>query len=60
MGKDFGRERLTGTIMKYKAPTESALFLLHDVLKIENDLAEPILNEAAKQVVMFEVLGRAI
>ena len=34
--------------MKYKAPTESALFLLRDVLKFDNDLSEPILNEAAK------------
>ena len=35
-------------MMKYKAPTESALFLLRDVLKFDNDLSEPILNEAAK------------
>jgi alkylation response protein AidB-like acyl-CoA dehydrogenase len=34
--------------MKYKAPTESALFLLRDVLKFDNDLSEPILTEAAK------------
>jgi len=34
--------------MKYKAPTESSLFLLRDVLKFDNDLSEPILNEAAK------------
>jgi alkylation response protein AidB-like acyl-CoA dehydrogenase len=34
--------------MKYKAPTESALFLLRDVLKFDNDLSEPIINEAAK------------
>jgi len=34
--------------MKYKAPTESALFLLRDVLKFDNDLTEPILDEAAK------------
>jgi len=34
--------------MKYKAPTDSALFLLRDVLKFDNDLSEPIINEAAK------------
>ena len=34
--------------MLYKAPTESALFLLRDVLKFGNDLSEPIINEAAK------------
>ena len=34
--------------MQYKAPTESALFLLRDVLKFDNDLSEPIINEAAK------------
>jgi len=49
MGKDFGRERDTRVIiMHYKAPTESALFLLRDVLKFDNDLSEPIINEAAK------------
>lgn len=34
--------------MSYKAPTESTIFLLKDVLGFENELLEPILNEAAK------------
>lgn len=34
--------------MNYKAPIESTLFLLRDVLKFDNDLLEPILTEAAK------------
>ena len=48
MGKDLGRERITGTIMKYKAPVDSTLFLLKDVLGFDNELLEPILTEAAK------------
>jgi len=34
--------------MKYAAPVDSALFLLKDVLKFDNELSEPILTEAAK------------
>ena len=34
--------------MIYKAPTESTIFLLRDVLGFENELLEPILEEAAK------------
>ena len=34
--------------MKYAAPVDSALFLLKDVLKFDNELSEPILAEAAK------------
>ena len=34
--------------MIYKAPTESTLFLLKDVLGFENELLEPILTEAAQ------------
>jgi alkylation response protein AidB-like acyl-CoA dehydrogenase len=34
--------------MKYTAPVESTLFLLKDVLGFDNELAEPILTEAAK------------
>jgi alkylation response protein AidB-like acyl-CoA dehydrogenase len=34
--------------MQYKAPVDSTLFLLRDVLKFDNDLAEPILTEIAK------------
>jgi len=34
--------------MKYKAPLDSTLFLLRDVLGFDNDLAEPVLTEAAK------------
>lgn len=34
--------------MKYKAPTESAIFLLKDVLGFDSELTEPILSEAAK------------
>ena len=34
--------------MKCKAPVDSTLFLLRDVLKFDNDLLEPILTEAAK------------
>ena len=34
--------------MQYKAPLDSTLFLLRDVLKFDNDLLEPILTEAAK------------
>jgi alkylation response protein AidB-like acyl-CoA dehydrogenase len=34
--------------MKYTAPVESTTFLLRDVLKFDNELTEPILNEAAK------------
>ena len=34
--------------MQYKAPLESTLFLLRDVLKFDNELTEPILTEAAK------------
>mgnify|MGYP003332943940 CR=1 FL=1 len=34
--------------MQYKAPVDSTLFLLRDVLKFDNDLLEPILTEAAK------------
>ena len=48
MGKDLGRERITGTIMKYKAPVDSTLFLLKDVLGFDNELLEPILTEMAK------------
>lgn len=32
----------------YKAPVDEILFLLKNVLKIDNDLAEPVLQEAAK------------
>jgi hypothetical protein len=35
-------------MLTYKAPVNEALFLLNDVLKIDNDLAEPIIQEAAK------------
>ena len=51
--------------MIYKAPTESALFLLQNVLKFDNDLSEPIINEAAKlcEEVIFptnaDEIGRA-
>ena len=34
--------------MQYKAPVDSTLFLLRDVLKFDNDLLEPILTEIAK------------
>ena len=34
--------------MRYRAPTESALFLLRDVLKFDNELTAPILDEAAR------------
>ena len=34
--------------MKYAAPVDSALFLLKDVLKFDNELSEPIIAEAAK------------
>ena len=34
--------------MQYKAPVDSTLFLLRDVLKFDNELAEPILTEATK------------
>ena len=34
--------------MQYKAPLDSTLFLLRDVLKFDNELAEPILQEIAK------------
>jgi len=34
--------------MKYAAPADSALFLLRDVLKFDNELTEPIIAEAAK------------
>ncbi len=34
--------------MHYKAPVDSTLFLLRDVLKFDNELAEPILTEIAK------------
>jgi alkylation response protein AidB-like acyl-CoA dehydrogenase len=34
--------------MKYKAPVDSTLFLLRDVLKFDNELTEPILTEIAK------------
>ena len=34
--------------MQYKAPLDSTLFLLRDVLKFDNELTEPILSEAAK------------
>jgi alkylation response protein AidB-like acyl-CoA dehydrogenase len=34
--------------MIYKAPVDSTVFLLKDVLGFENDLLEPILTEAAK------------
>lgn len=34
--------------MQYKAPLDSTLFLLRDVLKFDNELTEPILTEAAK------------
>ena len=35
-------------MLTYKAPVDEALFLLNDVLKADNDLAEPIIREAAK------------
>jgi len=35
-------------MLTYKAPVDEALFLLNDVLKVENELAEPIIQEAAK------------
>jgi alkylation response protein AidB-like acyl-CoA dehydrogenase len=47
MGQDV-KELRRIILMHYKAPTESALFLLRDVLKFDNDLSEPIINEAAK------------
>ena len=34
--------------MQYKAPVDSTLFLLRDVLKFDNELTEPILQEIAK------------
>jgi alkylation response protein AidB-like acyl-CoA dehydrogenase len=34
--------------MHYKAPLDSTLFLLRDVLKFDNELLEPILTEIAK------------
>ena len=34
--------------MQYKAPVDSTLFLLRDVLKFDNELTEPILTEIAK------------
>ena len=34
--------------MQYKAPVDSTLFLLRDVLKFDNELLEPILTEIAK------------
>ena len=34
--------------MQYKAPVDSTLFLLRDVLKFDNELLEPILGEIAK------------
>ena len=34
--------------MIYKAPVDSSIFLLKDVLKFDNELTEPILTEAAK------------
>jgi alkylation response protein AidB-like acyl-CoA dehydrogenase len=34
--------------MHYKAPLDSTLFLLRDVLKFDNELTEPILQEIAK------------
>jgi len=34
--------------MQYKAPVESTTFLLRDVLKFDNELTEPILEEIAK------------
>ena len=34
--------------MQYKAPLDSTLFLLQDVLKFDNELTEPILTEIAK------------
>ena len=34
--------------MQYKAPVDSTLFLLRDVLKFDHELTEPILREAAK------------
>ena len=34
--------------MQYKAPLDSTLFLLRDVLKFDNELTELILTEAAK------------
>ena len=35
-------------MLNYKAPVDETVFLLKDVLKIDNDLIEPILIEAAK------------
>ena len=35
-------------MLTYKAPVEEYLFLLNKVLKIDNDVVEPILQEAAK------------
>jgi len=35
-------------MLTYKAPVDEALFLLNNVLKVENELAEPIIQEAAK------------
>ena len=34
--------------MQYKAPVDSTLFLLRDVLKFDDELLEPILTEIAK------------
>jgi hypothetical protein len=34
--------------MKYAAPVDSALFLLKDVLKFDNELSETTLAKAAK------------
>ena len=47
MGKN-ARELRRISIMQYKAPLDSTLFLLRDVLKFDNELTEPILSEAAK------------
>ena len=35
-------------MLTYKAPVEESLFLINDVLKVDNELAEPIILEAAK------------
>ena len=35
-------------MLTYKAPVDEYLFLLNNILKVDNDVAEPIIQEAAK------------
>lgn len=36
------------TMLTYKAPVEESIFLIKDVLKVEDELLEPIIQESAK------------